>query len=50
MKGFHWAEPLVGVASIVVGCSVLQSAWQVLSRIGARAGSFGPAAREMRAP
>jgi hypothetical protein len=34
IKGFPSVEPLVGVASIVVGCSVLLFLWLVFTRIG----------------
>ena len=40
IKGVQWAEPLIGLASIVVGCSVLLFAWMVFARTGARQGSF----------
>lgn len=33
IKGVQSAEPLIGVASIVVGCSVLLYAWLVFTRI-----------------
>jgi len=49
IKGFQSAEPLIGVASVVVGCSVLLFAWLVFARIGARAESPSTAAREVRA-
>jgi len=49
IKGFQSAEPLIGVASVVVGCSVLLFAWLVFARIGARAQSPSTAAREVRA-
>ena len=49
IKGFQSAEPLIGVASIAVGCSVLLFAWLVFARIGARAGSSSTATREVRA-
>ena len=48
IKGFPSAEPLIGVASIVVGCSVLLFAWLVFARIGARADSLSSATREVR--
>ncbi len=49
IKGFQAAEPLIGVASIVVGCSVLPFAWLVFARIGAQAKSVRSATRELRA-
>jgi hypothetical protein len=48
IKGFPSAEPLIGVASIVVGCSVLLFAWLVFARIGARAASLSSATPEAR--
>ena len=49
IKGFQSAEPLIGVASIVVGCSVLLFAWLVFMRIGARGETSSSATRELRA-
>lgn len=49
IKGFESAEPLVGIASIVVGCSVLLFAWLVFARIGARAKSSSSVMHELRA-
>ncbi|RJF96640.1 hypothetical protein D3870_19640 [Noviherbaspirillum cavernae] len=49
IKGFQSAEPLIGIASIVVGCSVLLFAWLVFTRIGARPESLSSATRELRA-
>jgi hypothetical protein len=49
IRGFPSAEPLVGVASIVVGCSVLLFVWLVYTRIGARAESLSSTTRELRA-
>jgi hypothetical protein len=49
IKGFQTAEPLIGIASIVVGCSVLLFAWLVFARIGARAETQSTAAGEVRA-
>ena len=49
IKGFQSAEPLIGVASIAVGCSVLLFAWLVFARIGARVESQSTAMREVRA-
>lgn len=34
LKGFASVEPLIGAASILVGCSVLLFVWLVFSRIG----------------
>jgi drug/metabolite transporter superfamily protein YnfA len=34
LKGFPAVEPLIGVASILIGCSVLLFVWLVFSRIG----------------
>ena len=45
IKGFQSAEPWVGVASIVVGCSVLLFVWLVFARIGTRADSVRAAAQ-----
>jgi len=49
LKGWQSAEPLIGVASIVVGCSVLLFAWLVFTRIGARAERMSSPTRELRA-
>jgi hypothetical protein len=49
IRGVASAEPWIGVASIVVGCSVLLFAWLVFTRIGARAERMGGATREARA-
>jgi hypothetical protein len=43
------AEPWIGVASIVVGCSVLLFVWLLFARIGARHESSSTAARDLRA-
>ncbi|MHC8366445.1 hypothetical protein ACYZT9_11310 [Pseudomonas sp. ZT5P21] len=48
LKGFPSVEPLIAVASILIGCSVLLFAWLVFSRIGAAAGHLSSAARESR--
>ena len=47
IRGFPSAEPLIGVASVVVGGSVLLFAWLVFARIDAQGGSLsaGPASR-----
>ncbi|MGE8180185.1 hypothetical protein [Pseudomonas mandelii] len=34
LKGFPSVEPLIGVASLLIGCSVLLFVWLVFSRIG----------------
>jgi len=49
IKGVQSVEPLIGIASIVVGCSVLLFAWLVFARIGARVESQSAAMREVRA-
>lgn len=49
LKGFAAIEPLIGVASILVGCSVLLFVWLVFSRIGVTAMSLSSATRESRA-
>ena len=49
LKDWQSAEPLIGVASIVVGCSVLLFAWLVFTRIGARAERMSSPTRELRA-
>ncbi|MNG33082.1 hypothetical protein D3C84_1192450 [compost metagenome] len=48
LKGFPSVEPLIAVASILIGCSVLLFVWQVFSRIGATAESLSSATRESR--
>ena len=48
-KGVAAIEPLIGVASILVGCSVLLFVWLVFSRIGVTAMSLSSATRESRA-
>lgn len=45
LKGVETAEPVLGVASIVVGLSVLLFAWLVITRIGAESGPVQPAAQ-----
>ncbi|HJV60776.1 MAG TPA: hypothetical protein VJ743_07500 [Albitalea sp.] len=37
LKGYAAVEPVIGVASVVVGLGVLLFAWLVFTRIGARA-------------
>lgn len=49
IKGMQAAEPVVGIASIVVGSSVLLFAWLVFTRIGARTESHSNAAHGLRA-
>jgi hypothetical protein len=46
IKGFQSAEPLVGVESIIVGCSVLLFMWLLFVRIGPRAESLSSAPRD----
>ena len=48
LKGFPSVEPLIAVASILIGCSVLLFAWQVFSRIGVTAEFSSRAAGESR--
>ncbi|MCP2227402.1 drug/metabolite transporter superfamily protein YnfA [Pseudomonas silensiensis] len=36
LKGFPSVEPLIGVASLLIGCSVLLFVWLVFSRIGVK--------------
>lgn len=48
IKGFASVEPLIGAASIVVGCSVLLFAWLVFARIGPHAKALSSATRELR--
>ncbi|CAI8892332.1 Cytochrome-c oxidase [Pseudomonas sp. IT-P44] len=48
LKGFAAIEPLIGVASILVGCSVLLFVWLVFSRIGVTAMGLSSATRESR--
>jgi hypothetical protein len=43
LKGAEAAEPVIGVASIIVGLSVLLFAWLVFTRIGAQSWSAQPA-------
>lgn len=49
LKGVASIEPLIGVASILVGCSVLLFVWLVFSRIGVTAMGLSSATRESRA-
>jgi len=48
LKGFASIEPLIGVASILIGVSVLLFAWLVFSRIGVAAGYLNRATGESR--
>ncbi|WGK92846.1 MULTISPECIES: hypothetical protein [Pseudomonas] len=48
LKGVAAIEPLIGVASILVGCSVLLFVWLVFSRIGVTAMGLSSATRESR--
>lgn len=49
IRGFPSAAPLVGLASILVGCSVLLFVWLVFTRVGARAESLSGTTPELRA-
>ncbi|EJM72990.1 hypothetical protein [Pseudomonas sp. GM60] len=49
LKGVAAIEPLIGVASILVGCSVLLFVWLVFSRIGVTAMGLSSATHESRA-
>lgn len=48
LKGFASIEPLIGVASILIGVSVLLFAWLVFSRIGVVAGYLSRTTGESR--
>lgn len=48
IKGYQSVEPLIGIASIDVGCSVLLFAWLVFARVGARSESLSSATSELR--
>ena len=48
LKGFAAVEPLIAVASLLIGCSVLLFVWLVFSRIGATAESLSNTALESR--
>ncbi|MEB2517301.1 hypothetical protein SOP85_17890 [Pseudomonas sp. YuFO20] len=48
MKGFPAVEPLIGVASILIGLSVLLFLWLVFSRIGVAAGYLSRGTGESR--
>lgn len=45
LRGVEIAEPVLGVASIVVGLSVLLFAWLVFTRIGVESRSMQPGGR-----
>jgi len=49
LKGVAAIEPLIGVASILVGCSVLLFVWLVFSRIGVTAMGLSSTTRESHA-
>jgi len=48
LKGVAAIEPLIGAASILVGCSVLLFVWLVFSRISVTAMGLSSATRESR--
>jgi hypothetical protein len=48
LKGLPSVEPLIGVASILIGCSVLLFVWLVFSRIGVSARGLNSATGESR--
>jgi len=48
LKGFPSVEPLIAVASMLIGCSVVLFAWQVFSRIGVTAEFSSRATGESR--
>lgn len=48
LKGFPSVEPLIGVASILIGCSVLLFVWLAFTRIGRTARCLSSAAGESR--
>lgn len=48
LKGFPSVEPLIGVASILIGCSVLLFVWLAFTRIGRTVRSLSSAAGESR--
>jgi hypothetical protein len=37
LKGFAAVEPLIAIASVLIGCSVLLFVWLVFSRVGVSA-------------
>ncbi|MBS0339392.1 MAG: hypothetical protein JSS56_02635 [Proteobacteria bacterium] len=43
LKGVEAAEPIVGIASVVVGISVVLFAWLVFTRMGVSRSAAGPA-------
>ncbi|MNN70442.1 hypothetical protein D3C81_1862920 [compost metagenome] len=48
LKGFPSVEPLIGIASLLIGCSVLVFVWQVFSRLGVTAKYLDSATGESR--
>ncbi|BCX67602.1 MULTISPECIES: hypothetical protein [Pseudomonas] len=48
LKGFPSVEPVIAIASLLVGGSVLLFVWLVYSRIGVTAGYLNSATRESR--
>lgn len=48
LKGFASVEPVIAVASILIGCSVLMFGWLVFSRIGVAAEGLDGVAGETR--
>ncbi|AWY39693.1 hypothetical protein DKY63_07180 [Pseudomonas putida] len=48
LKGFPSVEPVIGVASILIGCSVLMYVWLVFSRVGVAAEDLERMAEESR--
>ncbi|SEJ67071.1 hypothetical protein [Paraburkholderia diazotrophica] len=50
LKGYTAAEPVIGLASVVVGISVVLFAWLVFTRIGARPATGGGRDARIRLP
>jgi hypothetical protein len=48
LKGFAAVEPLIAIASMLIGCSVLLFVWLVFSRLGVSAESLRRATGESR--
>jgi hypothetical protein len=48
LKGFPSVEPVIGIASLLIGCSVLLFVWLVFARIGETAERLGSVAGETR--
>ncbi|WP_433770494.1 hypothetical protein [Pseudomonas putida] len=48
LKGFPSVEPVIGIASLLIGCSVLLYVWLVFARIGVTAERLGSVAGESR--